>query len=89
MHLAATLPPAVLADALNLTPATAVGWGVHAAGGDWCPAPRWLITVTSRTGMTGSAVARLVASVTGDLDDRCPSRGLVDQALVLGEGGDK
>ena len=34
MHLAATLPAAVLAEALNLTPGTAVDW-VRAAGGDW------------------------------------------------------
>jgi hypothetical protein len=34
MHLAARLPAAVLAEALNLTPGTAVDW-VRAAGGDW------------------------------------------------------
>ncbi len=34
IHLAATLPAAVLARTLNLTPFTAVRW-VRAAGGDW------------------------------------------------------
>ncbi len=34
IHLAATLPAAVIARALNLTPLTAVRW-VRAAGGDW------------------------------------------------------
>ena len=34
MHLAAQLPAAVLAEALNLTAGTAVDW-VRAAGGDW------------------------------------------------------
>jgi hypothetical protein len=34
--LAARLPAAVLAEALNLTPGTAVDW-VRAAGGDWSP----------------------------------------------------
>lgn len=34
MHLASRLPAAVLAEALNLAPGTAVGW-VRAAGGDW------------------------------------------------------
>ena len=34
MHLAAQLPAAVLAEALNLTPGTAVDW-VREAGGDW------------------------------------------------------
>ena len=34
IHLAATLPAAVLARAPNLTPLTAVRW-VKAAGGDW------------------------------------------------------
>ena len=33
-HLAAELPAAVLADLLDLTPGTAVGW-VNDAGGDW------------------------------------------------------
>ncbi len=32
--LAARLPAAVLADLLNITPGTAVGW-MHQAGGDW------------------------------------------------------
>jgi hypothetical protein len=34
LHLAAELPAAVLADLLDLTPGTAVGW-VNNAGGDW------------------------------------------------------
>lgn len=34
LHLAATLPAAVLADLLNLSVGTAVGW-VNNAGGDW------------------------------------------------------
>src|SRR5438105_3620958 len=36
-----------------------------------------------------SAVAKPAGSVTGDLDDRRSGGGLVDQALVLCEGGDK
>ena len=36
-----------------------------------------------------SAVAEPAGSVTGDLDDRRSGGGLVDQALVLCEGGDK
>lgn len=34
IHLAATLPAAVLARTLDITPLTAVRW-VKAAGGDW------------------------------------------------------
>jgi hypothetical protein len=34
LHLAAELPAAVLADLLNLSVGTAVGW-VNNAGGDW------------------------------------------------------